>query len=68
MALLDLKITFKDGTTQKITAVGPRVDGDWLTFWDGTGEKLRVPAKDVESVSRDGVADREKHAPRTAAV
>jgi hypothetical protein len=59
MALLDFKVTFKDGAIQKVKAVGPRVQGDWLVFADGSGELLCVPAKDVESVSREGVADRE---------
>lgn len=68
MALLDFKITFKDGSIQRVKAIGPRVQGDWLVFGDGSGENLRVPAKDVESVSRDGVAEREKRVPRSAAV
>jgi hypothetical protein len=68
MALLAYKITFKDGSTQKVTCAAPGQYGDWLVFSDGTGEVLRVPAKDVESVGRDGVPDRERRAPRTAAV
>lgn len=68
MSLQTYKITFKDGSTQKVTCSAPGQYGDWLVFGDGTGEILRVPAKDVESVSRDGTPDREKRAPRTAAV
>jgi hypothetical protein len=68
MALLDFKITFNDGSTQKVKSTNPGVYGDWMVFGDGSGEILRVPAKNVESVSRDGTPDREKHAPRTAAV
>jgi len=51
-----------------VTCGAPGVSGDWMIFGDGSGEILRVPAKDVESVSRDGIPDREKRAPRTAAV
>jgi hypothetical protein len=68
MALLDFTITFKDGSTQKVKAINPGQHGDWLVFGDGSGEILRVPAKDVESVSRDGTPERERRAPRSAAV
>lgn len=68
MSLITYKITFKDSSTQMVTCIGPNQIGDWLTFGDGTGEILRVPAKDVESVSRDGTPDREKRTIRTAAV
>lgn len=68
MALQTYKIKFKDGSTQIVTSGAPGVYGDWLVFADGTGEVLRVPEKDVESVSRDDVPDREKRAPRTAAI
>jgi hypothetical protein len=68
MALQTYKITFKDGSTQTVTSLSPGTSGDWLVFGDGSGEVLRVPAKDVESVSREGTPDRERRAPRTAAV
>ncbi len=60
MALLEYKITFRDGSTQQVTASRQGVSGNWLVFLDGSGEILRVPAADVESVSRADVADREK--------
>lgn len=58
MALLNFKITYKDGSTQTVTAAGSQPQGDWLVFLDGTGEVLRVPAADVESVARGDVDDR----------
>jgi hypothetical protein len=63
MALLQFKIKFKNGSTQTVTATNPGVYGNWLVFGDGSGEVLRVPEKDVESVSRDSVADREDPVP-----
>ena len=68
VALQTYNIKFKDGATQTITSLSPGISGDWMIFGDGSGEILRVPAKDVESVSRDGTPDREKRSPRTAAV
>jgi hypothetical protein len=68
VTLLTYKITYKDRSTQEVTSGAPGVHGDWLIFSDGTGEILRVPAKDVESVSRDGTPERQRYAPRTAAV
>jgi hypothetical protein len=68
MALQTYKIKFKDGSTQTVTSLSPGVSGNWLIFGDGSGEVLRVPEKDVESVGRDDTPEREKHAARTAAV
>ena len=68
MALQQFKIKFKDGATQTLTAAGVGVQGNWLVFSDGSGEVLRVPEKDVESVSRDDVPDREKRAPKVGAI
>jgi hypothetical protein len=67
-SLREYNITYKGGATQKINCTGPQPSGDWLVFGDGSGEILRVRASDVESVTRDGTPDREKHSPRTAAV
>jgi hypothetical protein len=60
MALLKFNITYKDGATQTVTAAGSRPEGNWLVFVDGTGEVLRVPAADVQSVARDDVDDRKR--------
>jgi hypothetical protein len=68
MALQQFKIKFKGGSTQTVTATSPSVYGNWLVFTDGTGEVLRVPEKDVESVSRDDVPDREKQAPKAVGI
>jgi hypothetical protein len=68
MALHQFIIKFKDGSKQRVQASSPGQFGDWLVFADGSGEVLRVPAKDVESVSREGTPERERRAPRSAAV
>jgi hypothetical protein len=60
VALQNYKIKFKNGATQMVTSGAPAASGTWLVFGDGSGEVLRVPAADVESVSRDGVAEREE--------
>lgn len=68
MSLTDFKITYHDGATQEVTAAGSQPQGDWLVFTDGSGEVLRVHSAEVQSVRRDGVPDRQKRAPKTAAV
>jgi len=66
MALQELKIKFKSGATQTIKSNTPQPNGTWLVFQDTDGEVLRVPANDVESVSRVGVAEREQPSPAIA--
>jgi hypothetical protein len=68
VALTQFKIQYRDGNTQEVTAVRPLRDGDWLVFADGSSEVLRVPGAEVESVRRDDVEDRTRHAPTTGAV
>ena len=58
MALPEYKITFKDGSTQTVNAAQQGTRDGWLIFIDGTGEVLRVPSDDVESVARGGVPER----------
>ncbi len=54
----DFKITYRDGTTQPVSAEQHQPQGDWVIFTDLEGIVLRVPSKDVQSIAREGVADR----------
>jgi hypothetical protein len=54
----EFKITYRDGSTQTITAAEHRAEGDWIVFYDGSGQVLRVPSKDVLSIGRGDVAER----------
>ena len=61
MAMQEFKITFKDGSTQDVTAGGaPQPQGEWLVFGDGIGEVLRVRGSEIESIGRPDVAPRQK--------
>jgi hypothetical protein len=67
MALQEFKITYRDRSTQTVTAAEHQAEGsDWIVFSDGLGQVLRVPAKDVLSIGRSDLADRETPAPHIA--
>jgi len=56
----EFKVSYQNGETQKVTAREHRPDGDlWIIFSDSDGIVLRIPSRDIESVAREGVPDRE---------
>jgi hypothetical protein len=63
VALQDFKITYRDGATQAVKASSHRTDGDWIVFYSGADQVLRVPGGDVQSISRADVPDRETPLP-----
>jgi hypothetical protein len=66
VALQDFKVTYRDGATQTVPAAGHRAEGDWIVFYDGSGQVHRVPGGDVQSISRSDVPDRETPSPMIA--
>jgi hypothetical protein len=63
MAMPDYKISYLDGTTQTLTTPGPKIQGEWLVFQDGSGIQLSVRANEVESVIRVGIPERTGQTP-----
>lgn len=66
MALLQFKISYRDGATQTVEAKTHQAEGDWVCFYDDNGLVLRVPGRDVLSIARVGVPDRETPSPMIA--
>lgn len=66
MPAQEYKITYRDGSTQKIKATLQLAQQPWLVFQDDRTEVLRVPATDIQSVRRADVADREPPATHDA--
>lgn len=56
----EYKITYRDGSTQRINACHQLAEPPWLVFQDDYTEVLRIQAVDIESVQRADVADRER--------
>jgi hypothetical protein len=67
MTAEEYKITYRDGSTQKVTASHQLAQPPWLVFQDDHAEVLRIPADDIESVRRGDVADRERPVAHLAA-
>jgi hypothetical protein len=47
VTLQDFKTTFRDGSTQTVTADQHNVGDAWIVFYDNNGQVLRVPESDV---------------------
>jgi hypothetical protein len=60
MTVEEYKITYRDGSTQMVTASHQLAQPPWLVFQDNHTEVLRIQADDIESVRRADVADRER--------
>jgi hypothetical protein len=58
----EYKITYRDGSTQKVRASQQLTQDTWLVFQDDYTEVLRIQAADIESVRRADVADRDRPA------
>lgn len=56
----EYKITYRDGSTQRVRASQQLAQEPWLVFQDDYTEVLRIQAADIESVRRADVADRER--------
>lgn len=56
----EYKITYRDGSTQRVNARHQLAEPPWLVFQDDYAEILRIQADDIESVRRADVADRER--------
>lgn len=61
--LHDFEITYRDGSTQNVTADSHKAEGEWVSFYDVEGQVLRIPGKDVLGIARASVPDRETPAP-----
>jgi hypothetical protein len=60
MGIDQYKITYRDGSTQEVSASQQLVQEPWLVFQDDYAEVLRIQAAEIESVRRADVADRER--------
>jgi hypothetical protein len=56
----EYKITYRDGSTQRVNACHQLAEPPWLVFQDDYAEVLRIRDVDIESVRRADVADRER--------
>jgi hypothetical protein len=56
----EYKITYRDGSTQRVTASHQLSQPPWLVFQDDHTEVLRIQADVIESVRRVDVADRQR--------
>jgi hypothetical protein len=56
----EYKITYRDGSTQRVTASHQLAQPPWLVFQDDHTEVLRIQADVIESVQRADVADRQQ--------
>jgi hypothetical protein len=55
----NFKITYEDGSERNVTAKTHNARGDFIIFYNDELEEIHIDkAKNVSSVSREGVADR----------
>lgn len=60
MTLEEYKITYRDGSIQRVNASHQLAQPPWLVFQDDYTEVLRIQDADIMSVQRADVADRER--------
>jgi hypothetical protein len=54
----EYKITYKDGSTQLVTAAYHQADKDWVVFMGTDIMRLRVHGDEIESIAAANVPDR----------